>query len=272
MSPSRRTMTAGPIATAAALHLAASLPNFFIQQVPLAGGRGGPRGSAPRSPARGVETVDRRIFRAAGGAGTGPQGRRVALGKGGGVMRRREVLQGAAAALLAAARNAGRPAAAIAAALFQTQAAVARRRAFEKVGSKLRITGMKVFGVSLSADSDRPYVFVKLETNQGIVGWGEGTLEGKAGAVMACINDFRDFVIGADPMQVEHIWQIHVRAQLLSRRPGDRLGDFRHRPGALGYPRQGARDAGVQAVRRPLRYAAACADTITPTACARPTS
>jgi galactonate dehydratase len=39
------------------------------------------------------------------------------------------------------------------------------------------------------------------------VGWGEGTLEGKAGATMACIEDFRDFVIGADPMQVEHIWQ-----------------------------------------------------------------
>ena len=66
---------------------------------------------------------------------------------------------------------------------------------------------MKVFGVSLNAQSDRPYVFVKLETNQGLVGWGEGTLEGKAGAVIACMNDFHDFVIGADPMQVEHIWQ-----------------------------------------------------------------
>ena len=66
---------------------------------------------------------------------------------------------------------------------------------------------MKVFGVSLTRNSDRPYVFCKLETNQGLVGWGEGTLEGKAGATMACIEDFRDFVIGADPMQVEHIWQ-----------------------------------------------------------------
>ena len=41
---------------------------------------------------------------------------------------------------------------------------------------------MKVFGVSLTPNSDRPYVFVKLETNQGVVGWGEGTLEGKASA------------------------------------------------------------------------------------------
>lgn len=79
--------------------------------------------------------------------------------------------------------------------------------AFDTVGSKFRITNVKVFGVSLTPDSDRPYVFVKLETNQGLVGWGEGTLEGKAAAVMACVEDFKEFLIGADPMQVEHIWQ-----------------------------------------------------------------
>src|SRR5436305_6731980 len=79
--------------------------------------------------------------------------------------------------------------------------------AFANLQSGIKITGLKVFGVSLTPNSDRPYVFVKLETNEGLVGWGEGTLEGKAGAVIACVNDFRDFLIGADPMQVEHIWQ-----------------------------------------------------------------
>jgi galactonate dehydratase len=79
--------------------------------------------------------------------------------------------------------------------------------AFERVGTKVRVTDMKVFGVSLTPDSDRPYVFVKLETNQGVVGWGEGTLEGKAAAVIACVNDFKEFIIGCDPMQVEHHWQ-----------------------------------------------------------------
>lgn len=79
--------------------------------------------------------------------------------------------------------------------------------AFDHLSSGVKITGLKVFGISLTRDSDRPYVFVKLETNQGVVGWGEGTLEGKASAVMACIDDFREFLIGADPMQVEHIWQ-----------------------------------------------------------------
>jgi galactonate dehydratase len=79
--------------------------------------------------------------------------------------------------------------------------------AFRDVSSGIKITNLKVFGVSLTPNSDRPYVFVKLETNQGLVGWGEGTLEGKAGAAMACIEDFRDFLIGNDPMQVEHLWQ-----------------------------------------------------------------
>ncbi|MCC6368211.1 MAG: galactonate dehydratase [Bryobacterales bacterium] len=79
--------------------------------------------------------------------------------------------------------------------------------AFHAVGSRLRITAVKVFGVSLTPTSDRPYVFVKLETNQGLAGWGEGTLEGKAAAVMSCVEDFKEFLIGADPMQVEHIWQ-----------------------------------------------------------------
>jgi galactonate dehydratase len=78
---------------------------------------------------------------------------------------------------------------------------------FEGLGSKVRITNVKAIGVSLTPQSDRPYVFVKLETNEGIIGWGEATLEGKAAATMACVNDFREHILGADPMQVEHLWQ-----------------------------------------------------------------
>jgi galactonate dehydratase len=115
-------------------------------------------------------------------------------------MRRRNFLGGSgAAAMMMAAQGqtppqaAGRP----------LGAAV-----FDRVGCKVRITNVKVFGVPVPGAVDRPYVFVKLETNQqGLVGWGEGTLEGKAGAVMACVEDFRDFLIGADPMLVEHHWQ-----------------------------------------------------------------
>jgi galactonate dehydratase len=80
--------------------------------------------------------------------------------------------------------------------------------ALADVGSKVKITNLKTFGVTIpGAPPDRPYVFAKLETNAGLVGWGEGTLEGKAGSVLACINDFREFLIGADPIPVEHHWQ-----------------------------------------------------------------
>src|SRR3954454_6889194 len=81
---------------------------------------------------------------------------------------------------------------------------------FHDVGSKLRITNMRVFGVTLDeriAQADRPYVFVKVETNQGVTGWGEATLEGKASAAMACVLDLKDLIIGSDPMQVEHLYQ-----------------------------------------------------------------
>ena len=57
------------------------------------------------------------------------------------------------------------------------------------------------------AQADRPYVFVKIETNEGVTGWGEATLEGKAAAAMACVLDLKDLIIGGDPMQVEHLYQ-----------------------------------------------------------------
>src|ERR1700734_946747 len=80
--------------------------------------------------------------------------------------------------------------------------------AFRDVSSGIKITNLKVFGVSLTPNSDRPYVFVKLQTNQpGLIGWGEATLEGKGGSAMSCVQDFRDFLVGNDPMQVEHLWQ-----------------------------------------------------------------
>src|SRR5689334_21276378 len=70
--------------------------------------------------------------------------------------------------------------------------AAATANAFAGLESKLKITAVKVFGVSLTPDSDRPYVFVKIETDAGVIGWGVCTLEGQASAVMSCINDFRD--------------------------------------------------------------------------------
>ncbi len=73
---------------------------------------------------------------------------------------------------------------------------------------RLKVTGMKVIGVTTDAvPSDRPHIFVKLETDAGVVGWGEATLEGKAGAAIQAVEDLSYAIIGQDPMQVEHHWQ-----------------------------------------------------------------
>src|SRR5262249_57037077 len=49
---------------------------------------------------------------------------------------------------------------------------------------------------------------VKIETNWGVGGWGEARLEGKAAAAMACVMDLKDLILGSDPMQVEHLYQL----------------------------------------------------------------
>ena len=52
----------------------------------------------------------------------------------------------------------------------------------------------------------RNWIFVKVLTDQpGLHGWGEATLEWKTRAVRATIEDLEPFVVGQDPMRIEHI-------------------------------------------------------------------
>ena len=50
---------------------------------------------------------------------------------------------------------------------------------------------------------------VKITTDNGLVGWGESTLEGKARSGMAAVAEIGDYLIGNDPLRIEHHWQ-HV--------------------------------------------------------------
>ena len=64
----------------------------------------------------------------------------------------------------------------------------------------------------------RNWVFVKLSTDEGLVGWGESTVEWKTRAVVGCIEDYRTLLVGEDPRRVEHIWQMMYRQHFF--RPG----------------------------------------------------
>ena len=54
--------------------------------------------------------------------------------------------------------------------------------------------------------------FVEIVTDEGIVGWGEAVLEGHAAAVLACVQEMKDYLIGADPSQIEGLWETMYRA------------------------------------------------------------
>lgn len=48
---------------------------------------------------------------------------------------------------------------------------------------------------------------VKVTTDNGLVGWGETTLEGKPKSTMAAVDELADYLIGKDPLQIERHWQ-----------------------------------------------------------------
>jgi galactonate dehydratase len=59
----------------------------------------------------------------------------------------------------------------------------------------------------------RNQMLVKIETNQGIYGWGEAGLSGRELAVAGAINHYREFLIGQDPRKIGRIWQEVYRSQ-----------------------------------------------------------
>ena len=66
----------------------------------------------------------------------------------------------------------------------------------------MKITDIKTFNVYTYRTN---YVFVKIETDEGISGIGEGTLEYKEHALLGAIEDLKRVLIGQDPREVERI-------------------------------------------------------------------
>ena len=54
-------------------------------------------------------------------------------------------------------------------------------------------------------------IFVEVQTNAGITGVGEASLEGKTEAVAGAINDVKETLTGRDPPRIGHHWQTIYR-------------------------------------------------------------
>jgi galactonate dehydratase len=59
----------------------------------------------------------------------------------------------------------------------------------------------------------RNQLLVKVETDEGIFGWGESGLSGREKAVVGAIEHYREFLIGRDPMLIGALWQEMYRSQ-----------------------------------------------------------
>ncbi|WP_026487389.1 galactonate dehydratase [Caldanaerobius polysaccharolyticus] len=57
------------------------------------------------------------------------------------------------------------------------------------------------------------WLFLKITTDEGITGWGEPIVEGKADTVAAAVKEMEDYLIGRSPMDIEDIWQVLYRGQ-----------------------------------------------------------
>ena len=74
----------------------------------------------------------------------------------------------------------------------------------------MKITDVKPYPVWIG---HRNQMLVKIETDEGIYGWGESGFSGRELAVSGMVEHFREFLVGQNPMQRGRIWQEMYRGQ-----------------------------------------------------------
>ncbi|CAN5655066.1 galactonate dehydratase [soil metagenome] len=68
----------------------------------------------------------------------------------------------------------------------------------------MRITSIQTIPVGAAW---RNYLFILIETDEGLTGLGESSLAGQTNAIIGAVKDLEPLLLGADPLRIEHIWQ-----------------------------------------------------------------
>ncbi|HEY9476964.1 MAG TPA: galactonate dehydratase [Microbacteriaceae bacterium] len=55
------------------------------------------------------------------------------------------------------------------------------------------------------------WLFVRVETDTGIVGWGEPVVEGRSETVRTAVEQLSELLIGEDPLRIEDHWQVMTK-------------------------------------------------------------
>ncbi|USK28999.1 galactonate dehydratase [Bacillus sp. CMF21] len=56
------------------------------------------------------------------------------------------------------------------------------------------------------------WLFLKIETDEGIIGWGEPVIEGRAETVGTAVKELMEYLIGKDPLRIEDHWNYMYRS------------------------------------------------------------
>ena len=55
------------------------------------------------------------------------------------------------------------------------------------------------------------WLFLRIDTDAGLCGWGEPMVEGRAHTVAAAVDELADYLIGKDPRHIEDLWNLMYR-------------------------------------------------------------
>ncbi|MCQ4384305.1 D-galactonate dehydratase, partial [Clostridioides difficile] len=69
---------------------------------------------------------------------------------------------------------------------------------------------MKITEIETFAVAPR-WQFVKVSTDEGLAGWGEPLVEGRAATTAAAVHELADYLIGRDPRHIEDLFQVMYR-------------------------------------------------------------
>jgi L-alanine-DL-glutamate epimerase-like enolase superfamily enzyme len=81
----------------------------------------------------------------------------------------------------------------------------------------MRITNIEALPVW---NGTRNFLFVVVDTDEGLFGVGESGLSGRELAVMGALEHFKPLLLGQDPFRIEHLWQLLFRGGFF---PGERV-------------------------------------------------
>ena len=69
----------------------------------------------------------------------------------------------------------------------------------------MKITNLRLYSVKPR------WLFLAIDTDEGITGWGEPVIEGRSASVAAAVEELSSYLIGKDPMRINDHWQTLYR-------------------------------------------------------------